>query len=66
MTPEAAGTILRGQGMPAREIRAVLAAEDPTLVRRILELHRERLGEWVEEQRRLVGSIERSLVRSAC
>jgi hypothetical protein len=64
MTPEAAGTILRGQGMPPEEVGTVLAAADPTVIRRILELHRERLGEWVEEQRELIGSIERSLVGS--
>jgi hypothetical protein len=47
--------------MPPREIRAVLAADDPLLVRRLLELHRERLEEWLEEQLRLVMSIELSL-----
>ena len=47
--------------MPPQEIRAVLAANDPLLVRRLLELHRERLEEWLEEQRRLVASIEQSL-----
>ena len=52
--------ILRRQGMPPREIRAVLAADDPLVGRRLLELHRERLGEWLEEQRRLVSSIERA------
>ena len=46
--------------MPPQEIRAVLAADDPLVVRRLLELHRERLEEWLEEQRRLVASIERS------
>ena len=55
--------ILRRQGMPPREIRAVLAADDPLVGRRLLELHRERLGEWLEEQRRLVSSIERSRPR---
>jgi DNA-binding transcriptional MerR regulator len=54
--------ILRRQGMPSREIRAVVAAEDPLVVQRLLELHRERLEEWLEEQRRLVANIERSLV----
>jgi DNA-binding transcriptional MerR regulator len=53
--------VLRRQGMPRQEIRAVLAANDPLLVRRLLELHRERLGEWLEEEQRLVASIERSL-----
>ena len=45
--------------MPPQEIRAVLAADDPLVVQRLLELHRERLGEWLEEQRRLVANIER-------
>jgi hypothetical protein len=49
--------------MPPQEIRAVLAAGDPLVVRRLLELHRERLDEWLEEQRTGVASIERSLVR---
>jgi hypothetical protein len=53
--------ILRRQRMPAEEIRAVVTAEDPVIVRRHLELHRERLGEWLEEQRRIIGTIERSL-----
>ena len=53
--------ILRRQGMPPREIRAVLAADDPLVGRRLLELHRERLGEWLEEQRRLVANIELDL-----
>jgi hypothetical protein len=53
--------VLWRQGMPRQEIRAVLAANDPLLVRRLLELHRERLGEWLEEQQGLVASIERAL-----
>jgi DNA-binding transcriptional MerR regulator len=61
VTAAAARRILRRQGMPSREIRAVLAANDPLSVRRLLELHRERLEEWLEEQQRLVTSIERSL-----
>jgi hypothetical protein len=63
MTIRAAATrrVLRLQGMPRQEIRAVLAAGDPLIVRRLMELHRERLGEWLEEQQRLVASIERSL-----
>jgi hypothetical protein len=47
--------------MPPREIRAVLGGDDPVVVRRLLELHRERLAEWLEEQQRLVATIERSL-----
>jgi hypothetical protein len=63
VTASAARRILRRQAMPSREIRAILAADDPLVVRRLLELHRERLEEWLEEQRSLVASIERSLVR---
>jgi DNA-binding transcriptional MerR regulator len=61
ITAVAARRILRRQGMPSREIRAVLAANDPLSVRRLLELHRERLEERLEEQQGLVTSIERSL-----
>jgi hypothetical protein len=57
----AARRILRRQGMPPQEIRAVLAADEPLVVRRLLELHRERLGEWLEQQRSVVESIERFL-----
>ena len=53
--------LLRRQGMPAEEIRAVLAAEDPVVVHRLLELHRERLEERTAEQRRQLVSLERSL-----
>jgi hypothetical protein len=56
ITSAAARRILRGQGMPPREIRAVLATDDPLIVRRLLELHRERLGEWLEEQQQLVAA----------
>jgi DNA-binding transcriptional MerR regulator len=59
MNTAGAREILRRQGMPPEEIRAVLAGRDPLLVRQLLELHRERLAEWLEEQRRLVASIER-------
>jgi DNA-binding transcriptional MerR regulator len=61
VTAATARRILRRQGMHPREIRAVLAANDPLLARRVLELHRERLEERLEEQRRLVATIERSL-----
>lgn len=58
ITAAAARRILRRQGMPSREIRAVLAANDPLVVRRLLELHRERLEEWLEVQQRLLANIE--------
>jgi hypothetical protein len=47
--------------MPPEEIRAVLAAEDPVVVRRLLELHRERLEERTAEQRRQLLVLERML-----
>lgn len=56
----AVGT-LHDHEMPADEIRAVLAAEDPEVVRRYLELHRERLQDRVANQRRTLVSVERSL-----
>ena len=48
--------------MPSEEIRAVLAADDPAIVRRYLELHRERMEEWLAEERRILGSLEEALV----
>jgi hypothetical protein len=52
--------VLREQDMPADELRVVLTSEDGDLVRRYLDLHLERLDEWVVSQRRrveLVGLI---------
>jgi hypothetical protein len=47
--------------MPPEEIRAVLTPGDPVISRRLLELHRERLAEWAEEQRRLLSQLERAI-----
>ena len=55
---------LRRQRMPLPEIRAVLSADDPRIVRRHLELHRERLEEWVAEQRSVLASLQRSLTEA--
>jgi hypothetical protein len=52
---------LHEHGMPADEIGAVLAADDPEVVGRYLELHRERLEERLMEQRRTLASVERTL-----
>ena len=57
----AAGT-LRLCGMPPDEVRAVLTADDPEIVRRLLELHTERLEEEVAERRRTLATLERSLI----
>jgi DNA-binding transcriptional MerR regulator len=65
MTSMRVRRILRRQGMPPEEIRAVLRSSDPLEVRHVLELHRERLGEWLQEQQGIVASIERSLRPSA-
>jgi hypothetical protein len=55
--------LLRRQGMPTEEIRAILAAEDPEIVRRYLELHRERLEEQLTEHRRTLARLEDILAR---
>jgi hypothetical protein len=44
--------------MPSKEIRAILAAEDPELVHRYMELHRERLEEQLDEQLRTLDRLE--------
>ena len=66
MTGRTARRILRRQGMPPGEIRAIFAPGDPVIARRLLELHRERLAEWAEEQRRLLARVERSVVEEPC
>lgn len=50
---------LRRQRMPLDEIRAVLRTDDPEIVRRYLELHRERLHERLAAQVGSLSSIER-------
>jgi hypothetical protein len=44
--------------MPWAEIDAILATDDPRLVRRFLQLHGERLEERLAEQRSLLLSVE--------
>ena len=65
MTPSAirVARALRHQRMPLDEIRVVLTTDDPEIVRRHLELHRERLAEWFDEQRRAVAVFELALTR---
>jgi hypothetical protein len=53
--------VLRDQGMPPDELRAVLTTADRKLVRRHLQLHLERLEERLVTQRRRVAAIERIL-----
>ena len=52
---------LRHHDMPSEEIRAILEADGPEIVRRYLELHGERLEEKVAEQRRTLACRERFL-----
>ena len=52
---------LRDQGMPSEEIFAILGADNPELIRRYLELHRERLEEHLADQRRTLARLERLL-----
>jgi len=55
------GETLRDQGMPAAELQAILRSDDPVIVRRYLELHRERLEERLAEQVRTLERLERQL-----
>jgi hypothetical protein len=60
---ELVSVTLARQGMPREEIRAVLGAEDPEAVRRHLALHRERLDERFDDERRRATRLEEMLVR---
>ena len=55
---------LQAHEMPRSEIRAVLRSGDPTVVRRHLELHRERLREQLDDKLRTIDVLESILVRS--
>ena len=56
------GDLLAEQGMPEDEIRSILSADDPRIVRRRLELHRERLMERAVEERTAVDRVEDALL----
>ena len=60
-----AANVLRYHEMPPDEIQAVLTSDDPELIHRYLELHRERLEEWVGDQRRTLAAVERLLAEVA-
>jgi hypothetical protein len=59
-----AARTLRRYEMPSEEIGAVLGADNPELVRRYMELHRERLEERLVDQLRALAALERFLVRA--
>jgi hypothetical protein len=50
--------------MPPREIRIVLEADDPVVLQRYLELHRERLEERLAVQIRALEAINRKVTRN--
>jgi hypothetical protein len=54
-------SMLESQGMPWEEIATILAADEPVLIRRFFELHRERLEEHFAAQRRTLVRFERLL-----
>jgi hypothetical protein len=56
---------LRAHGMPQGEVHSLLATDDPRLIRRHLDLHRERLEERFADHRELVNSIEGLLLEAA-
>jgi hypothetical protein len=56
-----AAEVLRRCQMPEDEIRWVLSSDDPAVAHVILELHRERLEEELEERRKALGELEASL-----
>jgi hypothetical protein len=57
-----AAALLSRQGRPPGDVSAVLEARDPRIIRRHLELHRERLIEQAIDQRRAVDRVEQLLV----
>jgi hypothetical protein len=59
-----AARTLRRYEMPSEEISAVLGADKPELVRRYMELHRERLEERLADQLRALNGLERLLVQA--
>jgi hypothetical protein len=56
-----AETVLREQDMPADELRVVLTSSDRELIRHLLDLHLERLGERLVSQKQDVEAIGRIL-----
>jgi hypothetical protein len=57
-----AAALLSRQWMPPGDVSAVLETRDARVIRRHLELHRERLTEQAIDQRRAIDQVERLLV----
>jgi hypothetical protein len=51
--------------MPQGEVHSLLATDDPRVIRRQLDLHRERLAERFADHREFVDSIEGLLLEAA-
>jgi hypothetical protein len=49
---------LSDQAMPSEEIGAILSTDDPVVIRRYLELHRERLEEGLADQQYMLAVLE--------
>jgi hypothetical protein len=49
---------LSDQAMPSEEIGAILSTDDPVVIRRYLELHRERLEEGLADQQGRLALLE--------
>jgi len=58
-----AAQVLRRCRMPEVEIGWILSADDPATVHMLVELHRERLEEELEERRRDLAHVEARLAR---
>lgn len=56
--------VLERSQMPAQEIRWVLAADDPSVVHMLLELHAERLREELAERLRALSEVEASFTEA--
>jgi hypothetical protein len=62
ITKDSLAAQLQQQGMPLKEVVAVLGARDFDVVHRYMELHIERLEERLAEQRRTLAVIENLLL----
>lgn len=56
---------LEHHGMTRDEILAVLTTDEPLVVHRYMELHRERLEEWLAEAQRALVAVEVLLAEAA-
>lgn len=59
-----AGRALGRYELPPEEISAVLETDNPELVRRYMELHRERLEERLLDRLRALADLERFLIQA--